>query len=265
MHPLIDPAELARRLGEVKLFDVRWSLTDPGHGRNAYLAGHIPGAIFVDLDEDFADPPSTSGRHPLPTVEEFAATLGRLGVSPGDEVVAYDDAGGSVAARVWWMLRSVGHQASRVLDGGYQAWVGEGRQVETGQRSPVETDYPDPERFTGVVGWEELDDRIVLDARAPERFRGETEPVDPKAGHIPGAINIPLTSNLTSEGRFLDPGALAGLYVDVGDRPVVACGSGVNACHLALAMVVAGRDLPDVYVGSFSEWSRRDLPVETGP
>lgn len=265
MHPLIDCEELGRRLGEVRLFDIRWSLADPAHGRASYMAGHIPGAVFVDLDHDLAAPASRSGRHPLPPVEQFADTLGRLGIGSTDEVVVYDDAGGAVAARLWWMLRSVGHDGSRLLDGGYQAWVQGGNSVETGERAPVRTVYPRLERFAATVGWEDLAGRTVIDARAPERFRGENEPIDPKAGHIPGAINIPFSSILAPDGRVLDAGALADLYSDLGDRPVVSCGSGVNACLLAVSMVVAGRDLPDVYVGSFSEWSRRDLPVETTP
>lgn len=265
MGPLIDTTELAGSLGRVKIFDIRWSLTDPGHGRNAYLAGHLPGAVFVDLDRDLAAPPSLSGRHPLPPVDDFATTLGRLGVTPEDEVVVYDDSGGSVAARMWWMLRSIGHEKTRLLDGGFQAWVGRRLPVETGEETPSPSEYPVPRRFEGVVGWEELGGRTVIDGRAPERFRGETEPVDPKAGHIPGAINIPLSSNLAGDGRFRSPGELAELYAGVDDHPVVYCGSGVNACHLALALTVAGKDLPEVYVGSFSEWSRRGFPVETGP
>lgn len=264
MSPLIGPEELASRLDRVKTFDIRWSLTDPGHGKTAYLKGHIPGAFFVDLDHDLAAPPSLSGRHPLPPIDQFADTLGRLGITPGDEVVVYDDAGGTVAARMWWMLRAIEHESTRLLDGGYQAWVDQGHLIETGERTPSPTDYPVPARFDGVVGWEELAGRSMIDARAPERFRGENEPIDPKAGHIPGAINIPMSSNLAADGRFHAPEILAEIYASVGDRPVVYCGSGVNACHLALAMVAAGRSLPEVYVGSFSEWSRRDLPVETG-
>lgn len=263
--PLIGPVELADRLGSVKPLDVRWDLSEPDQGRTAYLEGHIPGAVFVDLDRDLAAQPSLAGRHPLPPAEEFARTLGRLGITPGDEVVAYDDSGGAVAARLWWMLCSIGHRKTRVLDGGYRAWVEEGGPVETGDHRPTPTEYPLPPGFTGLVERDRLEGRVLVDARAPERYRGETEPVDPKAGHIPGAINIPLTSNLGTDGRFLGPAELADIYRDLPERPVVYCGSGVNACHLALGMVVAGRAMPDLYVGSFSEWSRRDLPVDTGP
>ncbi len=262
MSPLIAPEAIPP---DARFFDVRWSLAEPDGGRDAYLAGHVPGAVFVDLDRDLAAPPSLDGRHPLPEPEEFAVTLGRLGLSPSDLAVVYDDAGGSVAARMWWMLRAIGHERVRVLDGGYQAWVESGLEVESGEVTPQPTRYPVPHGFAGAVTRDELAGRVLVDARAPERHRGETEPVDPKAGHIPGAVNRPYAGNLDASGRFLPPDALAARFEGLGERPVVYCGSGVNACHLALAMDVAGLGVPDVYVGSFSEWSRRDLPVETGP
>ncbi|HEX6945861.1 MAG TPA: sulfurtransferase [Acidimicrobiia bacterium] len=262
--PLITVDELATRLREVRVYDIRWSLAEPEAGHASYLAGHVPGAVFVDLDRDLAAPPSLDGRHPLPEPAVFAGTLGRLGLSPGDEVVVYDDSGGAVAARMWWMLRSIGHDTVRVLDGGYQAWVGAGHPVETGEVVPDPSRYPIPDGFTGVVTRHQLEGRALVDARVPERFRGEVEPVDPKAGHIPGAVNRPYPGNLDESGRFLPPETLAARFEGL-DRPVVYCGSGTNACHLALAMEIAGLGMPDVYVGSFSEWSRRDLPVETGP
>jgi thiosulfate/3-mercaptopyruvate sulfurtransferase len=262
-RPIISPEALLARMDTVKLCDLRWSLTEPNHGRSLYREGHLPTAVFVDLDLDLAAPPGLEGRHPLPPVDEFAATLGRLGIGPNDEVVVYDDAGGAVAARMWWMLRSIGHEAVSLLDGGYQVWVELGYPIETGEVIPEPTQYPEPEGFTGTADRHQLRDRTILDARAPERYRGEVEPVDPKAGHIPGAVNRPFSANLGPDGRFLDPGALKGIYDDL-DRPVVSCGSGVNACHLAVAMVAAGLPMPDLYPGSFSEWSRRDLPVETG-
>ena len=263
MHPLIDADQLVTRLAQVRLVDIRWSLTDPEHGHATYLAGHIPGAVFADLDTDLSSPPGLDGRHPLPSIEEFADTLGRLGISPPDHVVVYDDASGSVAARLWWMLRSVGHTAVQLLDGGYQAWLRAGHSVETDEETPERTSYPVPPGFGGIVDRHQLTGRTLIDARAPERFRGEIEPVDPKAGHIPGAINRPFVDNLGSDGRFLSPDRLREIYTGLKD-PVVSCGSGVNACHDAVAMVVAGLELPDLYPGSFSEWSRRDLPVETG-
>ncbi len=262
MNPLIGPEEIP---DDARVFDLRWSLADPGGGRASYLAGHIPGAVFVDLDRDLAAPPSLDGRHPLPDPQDFAATLGRLGLTPSDAAVVYDDAGGSVAARLWWMLRAIGHSRVWVLDGGFQAWVEAGLEVETGDVSPEPARYPAPDHFEGVVSRNELANRVLVDARAPERFRGEIEPVDPKAGHIPGAVNRPYVGNLDESGRFLDTSALAERFSGLGDRPVVYCGSGVNACHLALAMDAAGLGMPDVYPGSYSEWARRDLPVETGP
>jgi thiosulfate/3-mercaptopyruvate sulfurtransferase len=261
--PLISPEELVARLGDLKIVDIRWALTDPSHGRSAYEAGHIPGAVFADLDRDLSGSPGP-GRHPLPDVADFATTLGRLGISPGDGVVAYDDAGGTVAARLWWMLRAIGHERSQLLDGGYRTWVELGLPVEIGDREPTPAAYPAPDGFVGAIEREDLGEGALIDARAPERFRGEIEPVDPKAGHIPGAINRPATSNLGPDGRFRDAGELAAMYGGLGEGVVVSCGSGVNGCHAALAMVLAGLPMPRLYVGSFSEWSNLDLPVETG-
>lgn len=264
-HPLISPDELAERSTEVVVCDLRWSLTDPTHGRATYEEGHIPGAIFVDLDRDLSAPPGLSGRHPLPDPKAFAGTLGRLGIGPGDEVVAYDDAGGAIAARLWWMLRAIGHSGAQVLDGGYQAWVAAGHPTESGWNEPQPTTYPTPAGFRGAVPIGNLERKTIVDARATERYRGESEPVDPKAGHIPGALNLPYSDNLDESGSFLSPQVLADRFGSVPDGAVMSCGSGVNACHNALAMVVAGREVPLVYVGSFSEWSRRDMPVRTGP
>jgi thiosulfate/3-mercaptopyruvate sulfurtransferase len=262
--PLIGTEELARRLDEVDVFDLRWSLTDPGHGVASYEESHIPGAVYVDLDRDLAAP-TGEGRHPLPPATHFVDTLGRLGVAPDHEVVVYDDMGGAVAARMWWMLKSIGHPgAARLLDGGLQAWVGAGLPVETGSIVPRPTIYPEVAGYTGVVGHDQLERRVVADARAPERYRGEVEPVDPKAGHIPGAVNYPFTGNL-DRGLFRSSHELAERYGAFPEDGVVSCGSGVNACHTALALVVAGRPMPDLYVGSFSDWSRRGLPVATGP
>jgi thiosulfate/3-mercaptopyruvate sulfurtransferase len=245
--------------------DLRWDLTDLAKGRTSYELGHIPGAVFVDLDRDLAAPPGIGGRHPLPETAVFADHLGSLGIHPDSHVVAYDDAGGRIAARLWWMLRSIGHDRVQVLDGGYQAWIASGHDVGIGRVTPEPTTYPDPGGFRGVVNHDELDGRAIVDARDPERYRGEFEPVDAKAGHIPGAINIPTSSNLDDTGRFLGPEELTRVYSRLPGRVVVSCGSGVTACHDALAMAVAGHRLPDVYVGSFSQWSSLDLPVSTGP
>ncbi len=264
MHPLIAVEELASRLDAIHICDIRWDLTDPDKGRSTYEEGHIPGAVFVDLDRDLSGPPGDAGRHPLPAPEEFASTLGALGIGPDSHVAVYDDAGGRIAARMWWMLRSIGHEKVQVLDGGYQAWIAAGHDVDVGTVSPEPTDYPVPDGFTGTVSHDQLEDRTVVDARAAERYRGDFEPVDPRAGHIPGAINVPTPENVDENGRFHDAAILAGIYEGL-ESPVMSCGSGVTACHDALAMVVAGREMPDVYVGSFSEWSRLGLPVTTGP
>jgi thiosulfate/3-mercaptopyruvate sulfurtransferase len=260
-NPLISPEDLIERLDEVKLVDIRWALTDPNHGVSVYREGHVPGAVFADLDHDLSGPPGP-GRHPLPEVATFAATLGRLGITPEDEVVSYDDVGGTVAARLWWMLEAIGHRRSRLLDGGYRAWADLGYPIEVGDREPAPASYPVPAGFTGTVDRKRLGEGVLIDARAPERYRGEVEPVDPKAGHIPGAINRPATGNLGPDGRFLSRRELASIYGGLGDSVFVSCGSGVNGCHDALAMVVAGLPMPRLYVGSFSEWSNLDLPVE---
>jgi thiosulfate/3-mercaptopyruvate sulfurtransferase len=266
VNPLISVDQLAAAAGDTRIFDIRWDLTSPKKGRKTYQAGHIPGAVFVDLEEDLSAHREGEGRHPLPDIDDFAVTLGELGITPGTHVVVYDDVSGRIAARMWWMLRALGHQQVQVLDGGYQAWIAAGHDVGVGSVKPETTDpYPVPEAFHGVVAREELHDRALLDARTEERYRGEVEPVDPKAGHIPGAINIPTHLNLAEDGHFLPGETLASLYSHLPKDTVVSCGSGVTACHDALAMVIAGREMPEVYVGSFSEWSRLDLPVATGP
>lgn len=264
MRPLITVEELASRLDSIHICDIRWDLTDPDKGSTHYQKGHVPGAVFVDLDRDLSAPPGNAGRHPLPDPADFAATLGQLGIRPDSHVVVYDDVAGQIAARMWWMLRSIGHDSVQVLDGGYQAWLEAGHDVDVGTVSPEPTVYPAPDGFTGTVSHDHLEGRTVVDARAAERYRGDVEPVDPRAGHIPGAINVPTSENVDENGRFRDAATLANLYEGL-ESPVMSCGSGVTACHAALAMVVAGREMPEVYVGSFSEWSRLDLPVTTGP
>ena len=261
-NPLISAAELADAQSAAKLFDLRWSLTDPTYGISTYESGHIPGAVFVDLDQDLSG--EGDGRHPLPAIADFTATLGRLGVGRDDDVVVYDDVKGVIAARMWWMLRSIGHSHVQVLDGGILAWTEAGNFLATGIEQPTPTIYPEMDGFTGAVSHADLAGRFVIDVRAPERYRGDHEPVDPKAGHIPGAINLPTTGNLDSRGRFLSPRDLATRYDGVPADSVLSCGSGVNACHGALAMEIAGLGRPDIYIGSFSDWSTRDLPVHTG-
>lgn len=269
--PLITVPELHEAIGKVEVFDIRWDLGDPEAGRRRYLTGHIPTAVFVDLDTDLSVA-NGPGRHPLPDPPQFAATLGRLGVGSHSDVVVYDDVGGSVAARLWWMLRSIGHRGTaRVLDGGWQAWAESGFATATDDVHPGARTYPVPSAgYRGIIDREGVAatrSHLLLDARAPDRFRGEHEPVDPRAGHIPGAVNTPWQDNLAPDGRMRDAGALRRRFRDLGaeNRPViVSCGSGVNACHLALALEIAGLPRPRLYPGSFSDWARSDLVVVTG-
>jgi thiosulfate/3-mercaptopyruvate sulfurtransferase len=270
---LIAPEALAARLDDpdLRIVDVRWVLGQPGKGHEKYDAGHLPGAIFVDLDEALTGP--GPGRHPLPSPANFAAALGRAGIGTGDFVAAYDDVGGWVASRLWWMLDNLGHERVAVLDGGYPAWVAARLPTTTDVRSYPPTRLELATAWTGTIDRDELRDRlgdvVVLDARAGPRYRGETEPIDPVAGHIPTARNAPTDGNLGEGGRFLAPDALGdrfrGLGAD-GTTPVVtSCGSGVSATHNALAMREAGLPDPILYVGSWSDWSTAGYPVAVGP
>lgn len=270
--PLVAPEMLLERLEDpdLRLADVRWYLDRPGAGRAAYEAGHLPGAVFVDLDADLSAP-SGPGRHPLPDPTAFAERLGALGFGSDHWIVAYDDVGGRVAARLWWMLDALGHPRASVLDGGLAAWSAIG--------GPLTTDAPNlpPARlelarqWTKTIARDELRGRlgsvVLLDGRAPERYRGEVEPVDPAAGHIPTARSAPVTDNLGPDGRFRPPADLRTRFLALGSGQapvVVACGSGVNACHHVLAMRLAGLPDPLLYPGSFSDWSRAGLPVVAG-
>ncbi len=255
----------------VRVVDVRWYLGRPGDGRRAYDVGHIPGAIFLDVDTDLVAP-TGRGRHPLPSPADFADRLARAGIGDADLVVAYDDVGGWVAARLWWMLDDLGHRASAVLDGGIGAWIA--------AHLPLSTDEPRlsagklhlADRWQRVIDRDALRARLgrvaLLDARAGERYRGETEPIDPVPGHIPTALSAPTAGNLGTDGRFLPPPDLAERFRSLGaDRRTVvtSCGSGVAACHNALALRIAG--LPDaiLYDGSYSDWSTAGYPIATGP
>ena len=273
---LTDVDALSARLGDerLRICDVRWYLNKPGAGRAAYEAGHIPGAVFMDLDADLSDMAGygAPGRHPLPSAEAFRVRLESMGIGSDTSVVAYDDMGGVVAARLWWMLHNLGHRGGvALLDGGITAWLEQGLPLSTVEPSPARAQLELADHWTNVIARDELAARLgsvnLLDARSGERYRGEVEPIDPIPGHIPTAISAPTLNNLDGSGRFLDQPALiarfAGLLAE--DRPSVSyCGSGTNACHSALAMRLAGLPDPIVYVGSYSDWSRSGMPIATG-
>ena len=271
--PLITPRQLSELDGPVTVLDVRWKLGGPP-GREEFLRGHIPGAAYVDLETDLAGPAGDRGRHPLPEPEHFEAAMRRCGVRAGVPVVVYDAVGGSSAARCWWLLRHHGHPSVSVLDGGWPAWLAAGGAVEEGATEPEAGDFvaaPGAMPVLDADGAARVArDGVLLDARAPERFRGETEPVDPVAGHIPGAVNVPSTQNLTEAGgRFKDAAALTAVYEHAGVRPgrqvAVYCGSGVTAAHDVLALESLGIDAA-LYPGSWSEWvAQGDRSVATGP
>ncbi|MFI1289837.1 sulfurtransferase [Streptomyces sp. NPDC020792] len=280
MNAIISASDLASALAEPRppvLLDVRWQLSlataagaAPFDGRAAHAAGHIPGAVFVDLDRELASAPGGNGRHPLPDTEVFGAAMRRAGVSADRPVVVYDGGQGWAAARAWWLLRWTGHPDVRVLDGGLAAWEG-----------PLETDVPEPAEgdFVPKPGALPLLDAdgaaalarsgVLFDARAGERYRGEVEPIDPVGGHIPGAVSAPTTENAGPDGRFLPAAQLRARFTALGaadGRDVgVYCGSGVSAAHEVLALAVAGVPAA-LYVGSWSEWSSDpSRPVAVGP
>jgi thiosulfate/3-mercaptopyruvate sulfurtransferase len=268
--PLISADELGSRLQEVTVLDVRYRTGGPT-GRPEYAAGHVPGAAYVDLDQALAAAPGDGGRHPLPDPEVFGAAMRRAGVSMDRPVVVYDDWSGQAAGRCWWLLRHHGHPDVRVLDGGWAAWRDNGGAVETGGGEPAPGDFePGPGRLEVVEADGVLDVPVLVDARAPERFRGETEPIDPVAGRIPGAVNVPTSTNLAADGRFRDPDQLRALYeaagvpTDGSARVAVYCGSGVTAIHDLLALELLGVHAA-LYPGSWSGWiTEPGRPVETG-
>ena len=272
MQTLMDVATLKDRLDDAGttgrrtvLLDVRWALGDP-HGREHYLAEHLPGAVFVDLATELAGPADASrGRHPLPSMEQFQTSARSWGIRSGDFVVAYDDSGNLAAARLWWMLRNAGLGDVYLLDGGLAAWRRAGYAVESGARKAEPGDVELRDGALPVIdagqaaAWGR--DGVLLDARAGERYRGEFEPVDPRAGHIPGAVSAPTTANLDADGKFLSPAALREHFTSLGVRSdvptAVYCGSGVTAAHEIAALEIAGFRAA-LYPGSFSEWSNND-------
>lgn len=278
MGVLISAAELAQQLSEgggiVRLLDVRWTVTAPD-GRAAYAAGHLPGAVYVDLDSDLSDHSVTGrGRHPLPSAAALQRSARRWGLNPGDPVVVYDDWGGQAASRAWWLLRAAGVADVRLLDGGWSAWQRSGRPTETAEPQP----NPGTLTIENLEGLPTVDadgvarralsaDDVVLDARAAARYRGDEEPLDPRAGHIPGAVSAPTSANLTADGTFLPATDLRERFsaLGAGSRPVaVYCGSGVTATHQIAALAIAGYDAA-LYPGSWSEWSSTpQRPIATG-
>jgi thiosulfate/3-mercaptopyruvate sulfurtransferase len=274
VRPLVEAATLRARLGEPGLVvvDCRFVLGEPGAGERLYLEGHVPGAAFLDVDRDLSAPPGDRGRHPLPEQGDFAAAAGRAGIASGSEVIAYDEAGEGGAARLWWLLRHFGHARAAVLNGGLRAWRDAGGELRAGPERIAAGDFEARARKDDVAGLDEVrafaeeavaataERFTLIDARVPERFRGEVEPIDPVAGHIPGAANAPFTE-LAPDGRFRPPHELR---ARLGDGPLVAyCGSGITAATVALASELAGIDAR-LYPGGWSEWSRAGLPVATG-
>jgi thiosulfate/3-mercaptopyruvate sulfurtransferase len=273
---LITVAELTAMPAPPTLLDVRWRLGGPP-GIDLYRAGHIPGAVFTGLDRDLAAPPGPGGRHPMPATADFEAAMRRAGVRDNQPVVVYDDADSTAAARAWWLLRYFGHRQVRVLDGGFAAWTAAGHPVQKGlpESAPAAGD------FTASPGHLALLDAdgaaalartgLLLDARAGARYRGETEPVDPVAGHIPGAVNAPTAENVHKDGTFLPPADLARRFAALGvgaaDGTAVGayCGSGVTAAHEVMALTLAGIPAA-LYIGSWSEWiTDPSRPIATGP
>ena len=248
------------------VFDCRFSLKTPDGGRRLYLESHVPGARYADLDRDLSSPPTeNSGRHPLPAPDELRARLRAWGVNNRSQVIVYDDTGGSIAGRMWWLLRRwLGHERTALLDGGFQKWCAEGNPLERGEVAPAaEGNFDGQPDDSAWVTTEELeqvrtrDDVVILDARPPERYRGEQENVDIESGHIPGSVNHFLRNNLDENGCFRSAAELREAYAGL-HKPcaIHSCGSGVTACHNLLAMEIAGFPGSRLYVGSWSEWIR---------
>ncbi len=272
---LIDAAALRDLVGKpaVAILDCRFDLANPEGGRRAYLEGHIAGARYADLNQDLSAPiAATTGRHPLPAPEDFAATLYRLGISRASQVIAYDDSAGAFAARAWWLLRWVGHPAASVLDGGIKAWIRAGGALESGESMalPVQAagrNLSTKVDMAAVIDSAEVEARLkdpaflLIDARAAERYSGAVEPIDAVAGHIAGAVNQPFSANLAADGCFLPAPVLRQLWEKrlagrEAQQVAAMCGSGVTACHNLLSLEVAGFSGAKLYAGSWSEWIR---------
>ena len=263
--------------GSWAIVDCRFDLQNAGWGHEQYLAAHVPGAVYAGLARDLSGAKTGhNGRHPLPSLDEMAAAFSRFGIDSRVQVVVYDQDIGTFASRLWWMLRYAGHEAVAVLDGGMARWLAEGRPVRSGEQSRPEAVFvpsPRPELLASVAEVEAASatgDRLLVDARSPDRFAGRSETIDKAAGHIPGAVNRFYTQNAAADGTLLAPDVLRDAFVDVlgGRDPgdvVMYCGSGVTACHNLLAMEHAGLPGARLYPGSWSEWSSDPKrPVETG-
>jgi thiosulfate/3-mercaptopyruvate sulfurtransferase len=277
MTVLISVADLAEQISrpDVRVLDVRWTLAQPD-GRPDYLAGHLPGAVFVDMDAELSDHSVPGrGRHPLPAAAALQEAARRWGVNPGDTVVVYDNWSSQAAARAWWLLRAAGIADVLLLDGGWAAWQRAGLPIETGDVQPepgtvviTGLDHLPTTDADGIAAGAGASDQVVLDARAAARYRGDEEPLDPRAGHIPGAVSAPTSDNLAADGTFLPVEDLRARFAAVGaDRSPVSvyCGSGITAAHQIAALAIAGYDAA-LFPGSWSEWSSDpERPAATGP
>ncbi len=272
---LVSTAELSRNLGKWRVFDCRHDLAKPDLGEQQYRAAHIPGAAFAHLDRDLSAPKTgKNGRHPLPDPSVFIAYLGRQGLKPSDQVVCYDGGNGAMAARLWWMLRWVGHEAVAVLDGGLAKWLSEGRPVTADIPSFEASNFPLKLNAGAALSADavqkNLKKLLLIDARAPARYRGEQEPIDPVAGRIPGALNRFNADNVSADGTFKPASELKREFQTLlakakNEEIVHYCGSGVAACHNLLAMEIAGLPGARLYAGSWSEWSADPMrPQERG-
>jgi thiosulfate/3-mercaptopyruvate sulfurtransferase len=273
MHPLVSADELGSMIDrpDTVVLDVRWRLIGPS-GRADFDDAHLPTAVFVDVDTELASPPDHRGRHPMPAADAFQATMRRAGVSHGSRVVCYDQSDGTSAARAWWLLRFFGHDAVQLLDGGYDAWVAAGGTVTSDVSSPGQGGFVARAGHLALLDAEGAAHiarhGLLLDARARERYAGQAEPVDPVAGHIPGAASAPTVDNVDASGHFLSAGALRQRFADLGAASGGAvatyCGSGVNAAHQVLALEIAGIPAA-LYADSWSGWiTDPTRPVATG-
>lgn len=273
----VDALLLAIDRPDWRVIDARFDLLDPAAGRRAWLAGHVPGAVHADLDKDLAGPITVdSGRHPLPDPEVLAVTLGSWGIGNDSTVVVYDSAGGAIAARAWWLLKWLGHERVALLDGGYAAWLAACGPEESGEAVSKRCHFVPNPRSKWVITTQEVMTELseanltLLDARDAGRFRGEIEPIDTRAGHVPGARNLPFAGNLDANGRFktapeLRSRLMAALGAGGDASWAIMCGSGVTACHLAVAADIAGLRPPRLYAGSWSEWIRDSGRPIAGP